>query len=104
MIRAELRGLFGRKLRTILTAVAIILGVAMVSGTFVLTDSIDKAFNSIFTDSRKGSDAVITGKAATSTEQRLDCADDPAVSARQCSSPARRSQRQRETSPATARI
>ena len=39
----------------------------MVSGTFVLTDSIDKAFNSIFTDSRKGSDAVITGKAATST-------------------------------------
>src|SRR4051812_39714098 len=67
MITAELRGLFGRKLRTILTAVAIILGVAMVSGTFVLTDSIDKAFNSIFTSARKGSDAVVTGKAATST-------------------------------------
>jgi putative ABC transport system permease protein len=67
MITAELRGLLGRKLRTILTAVAIILGVAMVSGTFVLTDSIDKAFNSIFTDSRQGSDAVVTGKAATST-------------------------------------
>jgi putative ABC transport system permease protein len=67
MIRAELRGLFGRKLRTILTAIAIILGVAMVSGTFVLTDSIDKAFNSIFTDSRQGSDAVVTGKSATST-------------------------------------
>ena len=67
MIRAELRGLFGRKLRTLLTAVAIILGVAMVSGTFVLTDSIDKAFNSIFTDARTGSDAVVTGKAATST-------------------------------------
>src|SRR5690349_22981080 len=67
MITADLRGLFGRKLRTILTAVAIILGVAMVSGTFVLTDSIDKAFNSIFTDVRKGSDMVVTGKAATST-------------------------------------
>src|SRR5256714_9051264 len=67
MITAELRGLFGRKLRTILTAIAIILGVAMVSGTFVLTDSIDKAFNSIFTDSRQGSDAVVTGKSATST-------------------------------------
>src|SRR5262249_31039177 len=62
-----LRGLFGRKLRTTLTAIAIVLGVAMVSGTFVLTDSIDKAFNSIFTDVRKGSDAVIKGKAATST-------------------------------------
>src|SRR5512133_1875779 len=67
MIRAELRGLFGRKLRTVLTMIAIVLGVAMVSGTFVLTDSIDKAFGSIFTDARKGSDAVITGKAATST-------------------------------------
>ena len=40
------------------------LGVATVSGTYVLTDSIDKAFGSIFTDSRKGSDAVISGKSA----------------------------------------
>jgi putative ABC transport system permease protein len=59
--------MLGRKLRTILTMIAIVLGVAMVSGTFVLTDSIDNAFGSIFTDARKGSDAVITGKAATST-------------------------------------
>ena len=68
MTRVALRGMLGRKLRTILTMIAIVLGVAMVSGTFVLTDSIDKAFNSIFTDARKGSDAVITGKAATSTD------------------------------------
>ncbi len=67
MTRVALRGMLGRKLRTILTMVAIVLGVAMVSGTFVLTDSIDKAFSSIFTDVRKGSDAVITGHAATST-------------------------------------
>ena len=48
MTRFALRGLLGRKLRTVLTALAIILGVAMVSGTFVLTDSITDAFNSIF--------------------------------------------------------
>ena len=42
MIRVALAGLLGRKLRTALTALAIVLGVAMVSGTFVLTDSIDK--------------------------------------------------------------
>ena len=59
-----LKGLLGRKLRTALTAFAIVLGVAMVSGTFVLTDSIDKAFDSIFTESRAGSTAVITGKSA----------------------------------------
>ena len=60
MIKVALAGLLGRKLRTALTAIAIVLGVAMVSGTFVLTDSIDKAFNSIFTDVRKGSDVVVT--------------------------------------------
>jgi putative ABC transport system permease protein len=65
--RVALAGLLGRKLRTALTAIAIVLGVAMVTGTFVLTDSIDKAFNSIFTDVRKGSDIVVSGKAATST-------------------------------------
>jgi putative ABC transport system permease protein len=62
--RVALRGLLGRKLRTTLTAIAIVLGVAMVSGTFVLTDSIDKAFDTIFTDVRKGSNVVVSGKAA----------------------------------------
>jgi putative ABC transport system permease protein len=64
MIRVALKGLLGRKLRTSLTAIAIVLGVAMVAGTFMLTDSIDKAFDSIFTDVRKGSSAVISGKTA----------------------------------------
>jgi putative ABC transport system permease protein len=62
MIRVALAGLLGRKLRTALTAFAVVLGVAMVSGTLVLTDSIDKAFKFIFTDVRKGSDVVVTGK------------------------------------------
>jgi putative ABC transport system permease protein len=64
MTRVALRGLLGRKLRTALTAIAIVLGVAMVSGTFVLTDSIDKAFDSIFTDVREGSNVVVSGKPA----------------------------------------
>ncbi len=62
MIRFALRGLLGRKLRTALTALAIVLGVAMVSGTFVLTDSIDKAFDAIFSEVYSGTDATITGK------------------------------------------
>jgi putative ABC transport system permease protein len=64
VIRVALRGLLGRKLRATLTALAIILGVAMVSGTYVLTDSIDRAFDNIFTDSRQGSNVVISGKSA----------------------------------------
>jgi len=69
LTRFALRGLLSRKLRTALTAVAIVLGVAMISGTFVLTDSIDQAFNRIFTDIRKGSSAVISGKSAFDVQQ-----------------------------------
>ena len=64
MTRFAIRGLLSRKLRTALTALAIVLGVAMISGTYVLTDSIDQAFDRIFTDIRKGSNAVISGKSA----------------------------------------
>ena len=64
MTRFALKGLLGRKLRTALTAIAIVLGVTMVSGTYVLTDSIDKAFDSIFTEVREGSNVVVSGKAA----------------------------------------
>jgi len=44
MIRIALKDLFGRKLRLLLTSLAIVMGVAMVSGTYVLTDSINAAF------------------------------------------------------------
>jgi putative ABC transport system permease protein len=64
MTKFALRGLLSRKLRTALTAIAIVLGVAMISGTYVLTDSIDAAFDRIFSDIREGSNAVITGKSA----------------------------------------
>jgi putative ABC transport system permease protein len=59
-----LRGLLGRKLRTALTAIAIVLGVATVSGTYVLTDSINNAFHSIFFETRQGSDVIVSGKSA----------------------------------------
>jgi putative ABC transport system permease protein len=61
-----LRGLFGRKLRTILTAFSIVLGIATISGTFVLTDSISHAFKTIFSSIYAGTDASITGKSAVS--------------------------------------
>ncbi len=61
MRRVTLRGMLGRKLRTALTALAIVLGVAMVSGSLVLTDTIQKAFDSVFTSSYDETDAVVTG-------------------------------------------
>ena len=64
MIAVSLKGLWGRKLRTLLTALAIILGVAMISGTYVLTDTITAAFTNIVDDSFTNADAVISGKVA----------------------------------------
>jgi putative ABC transport system permease protein len=62
--RVALRGMAGRKLRSVLTAIAIVLGVAMMSGAYVLTDTIDKAFDTIFVESYAGTDVVVTGKSA----------------------------------------
>jgi len=67
-----LRGLLGRKLRTILTAFAIVLGIATISGTFVLTDSITHAFHAIFSNIYRGTDASITGKSAVSGNATTD--------------------------------
>ncbi|MDX6264208.1 MAG: putative transport system permease protein, partial [Kribbellaceae bacterium] len=64
MIGFALRGLLSRKLRTALTAIGVVLGVALVSGTYVLTDSISTAFDSIFSENYKNTDAAITGKTA----------------------------------------
>jgi putative ABC transport system permease protein len=64
VIKVALKGLAGRKLRAALTALAIILGVAMVSGTYVLTDTIKAGFDAVFTSVYKRTDAVITGRSA----------------------------------------
>jgi len=62
MIGVALKGLAGRKVRALLTAFAVVIGVSMVSGTFVLTDTMQKAFDGIFTASYEKTDAVIAGK------------------------------------------
>src|SRR4051794_16032534 len=62
MIGVALKGLAARKLRAVLTAFAVVIGVAMVSGTFMLTDTIQKSFDGIFTASSENTDAVIRGK------------------------------------------
>ena len=72
MIRVALRDLAGRKFRASLTALAIVLGVAMVSGTYIFTDTITKGFDTIFTESFENADAVISGKDALSGGRGAD--------------------------------
>ena len=62
MIAVALKGLAGRKVRALLTALAVVIGVTMVSGTLVLTDTIQKGFDGVFSASYEQTDAVIAGK------------------------------------------
>jgi putative ABC transport system permease protein len=62
MTGVALKGLAGRKIRALLTAFAIVIGVSMVSGTFILTDTMQKSFTGLFDASYAKTDAVIQGK------------------------------------------
>src|SRR5438477_336246 len=64
MLGVALKGLARRKVRASLTAISIVLGVSMISGTYILTDTINAGFHTIFTGSYQNADVVITGKAA----------------------------------------
>jgi len=59
MFRVAWRGLASRKLRLILTALAISLGVAFVSGTYVLTDTMSTAFTDLFQKTGAKTDVVV---------------------------------------------
>jgi putative ABC transport system permease protein len=48
MAALMLRGFVQRKLRVLLTGIAIALGVALMAGTYILTDTIDRSFAGIF--------------------------------------------------------
>ena len=67
MIAVALKGLAGRKVRALLTAFAVVIGVSMVSGTFILTDTMQKTFDGLFDASYEGTDAVIAGRQIVKT-------------------------------------
>ncbi len=68
MARIALRYLWARRLRTLLSSLAIVLGVMMVAGTYVLTDTIDQSFDEIFEESNAGIDAVVIPKETVETD------------------------------------
>src|SRR5947208_1232114 len=61
MWRATIKGLLAHKLRLGLTALAIVLGVAFVAGTFILTDTMGRAFDNLFATVNQGVAVEITG-------------------------------------------
>ncbi|MFG3417887.1 ABC transporter permease [Micromonospora sp. NPDC048063] len=62
MFRATLKSLLARKVRLILSGLAVVLGVMFVSGAFVLTDTLGRSFDSIFADAYEGVDVNVAAK------------------------------------------
>ena len=61
MGKVTLRNLAAHKIRLVLTAVAVILGVAFVAGTLIFTDSMNKQFDDLF--SRVGKNVAVDVRA-----------------------------------------
>src|SRR6202041_3078887 len=63
MWNVTIKGLLAHKLRLGLTALAIVLGVTFISGTFVLTDTLNNTFSSLFTSVYSKIDFQVRGVA-----------------------------------------
>ena len=70
MLKFALKALRTRKLRSVLTGIAILLGTAMIAGTFILTDQVSGAFDDIFKKANEGTDVILTQKTAFESQQQ----------------------------------
>jgi putative ABC transport system permease protein len=57
-----LKSLWARKVRALATTFAVVLGVAFVAGSYVLTDTIFAAFDEIFSESLSGTSVVVSAE------------------------------------------
>ena len=75
MLGATLRGLLARRAQLVMTAVAVLIGVALVTGTLLLTDAVGRSVRRLAAGAQAGVDVVV------------DNADDPGAGPRQAVRP-----------------
>src|SRR4051812_40294300 len=68
MTKLALKGLLTRKLRSVLTGFAVVIGVAFVVGTLVFTDTIDASFKNLFERTQQGVDVAIEARQAVKAD------------------------------------
>jgi len=61
VLRATLRSLLARKLRLLLSGMAVVLGISFVSGAFVLTDTLGRVFDDLFVSVGAKTDVEVRG-------------------------------------------
>ena len=69
MFKTTLKNLAAHKLRLLTTSLAVLLGVAFMSGTLVLTDTIGKTFDGLLAELNEGTDVHIRSSSTTDSEQ-----------------------------------
>jgi putative ABC transport system permease protein len=72
MTQLVLRGFLQRKLRVALTAIAIALGVALMAGTYILTDTINQSFAGIFKTAAKNDSVVVSPSEALGNQTQTE--------------------------------
>jgi putative ABC transport system permease protein len=78
MIRATLKSLLARKLRLVLSGLAVVLGVMFVSGAFVLTDTLSRSFDAVFASAYSQTDVGVSAKPKVAVDE-LDGEEVPAT-------------------------
>jgi putative ABC transport system permease protein len=73
VVRAAIRSILARKVRLLLTSLSVVLGVGFMAGTFVLTDTMTHAFNSLFETAYSRIDVLVrSSNAFTAQTSSLD--------------------------------
>ncbi|HEY7007990.1 MAG TPA: ABC transporter permease [Jatrophihabitantaceae bacterium] len=67
MLKSTLRGMLAHRLRLALTTAAITLGVAFLAGTLILTDTMSRAFDQLYSKVSAGTDVAVREHAAYGT-------------------------------------
>src|SRR5436853_7489888 len=80
MFNLTRKGLWAHKVRFLLTGLAVVLGVAFMAGTMILTDTMGRTFDGLFDTSNKGVDVVVRravtvkGDFGVEVRERIDTA------------------------------
>jgi putative ABC transport system permease protein len=71
MLKATLKGVLAHKIRLFLTAMAVVLGVGFVAGTYVLTDTLNSTFDNLFEEVTAGTDVSVRAQSGFGDEASL---------------------------------